>query len=81
MSCVGKSFVFDLVKGSNVQFFFSLKSVSSILLIGELPGLGIYLFNTFETYFAVCRAISVIFLVVLVLFFVFFIAFPKDKIE
>ena len=77
MSCVGKSFVFDLVSGKYVQFFFSLKSISSILITGELPGLGSTLMDIYKDYSIICRMISAVFLGLTVLFFLFFIVFPK----
>lgn len=77
MSCVGKSFVFDLVSSGYVQFFFSLKSVSSILIIGKLPEVGVDMMEAYGNYSNVCRVISYVFIVLTILFFVFFIVFPK----
>lgn len=78
MSCVGKSFVFDLVSEKYVQFFFSLKSIFSIFIINGLPLTGPYLLKWFENYSGACFAISIMFIVLSILFFVMFIVFPKN---
>lgn len=78
MSCVGKSFVFDLVSEKYVQFFFSLKSVFSIFILGGLPLTGPYLLSWFGNYSGACLAISIIFILLTVFFFIMFIVFPKN---